>query len=125
MLVPMAVESEDGALLRSIVSPSGFKSVISFFDMDGNVITNEQSAQTNLIHRIRIEAQFDNATATTFYTLLMLMAMTNNSDWENESLNMLAKGIMGGESLTDNGYSYTMEIISRETHTVCVHIVAE
>ena len=125
MLVPMAVESEDGALLRSIVSPSGFKSVISFFDKDGNVITNEQSAQTNLIHRIRIEAQFDNATATTFYTLLMLMAMTNNSDWENESLNMLAKGIMGGESLTDNGYSYTMEIISRETHTVCVHIVAE
>ena len=37
MLVPMAVESEDGALLRSIVSPTGFKSVISFFDKDGNV----------------------------------------------------------------------------------------
>ena len=125
MLVPMAVESEDGALLRSIVSPTGFKSVISFFDKDDNVITNEQSADHGAVHRIRIEAQFDNSTATTFYTLLMLMAMTNNSGWENESLNALAKGIMGGESLTDNGYTYTMQIVSPETHTVVVHIEAE
>ena len=125
MLVPMDVESEDGALLRSIVSPTGFKSVISFFDKDDNVITNEQSADHGAVHRIRIEAQFDNSTATTFYTLLMLMAMTNNSAWESESLNALANGIMGGESLTDNGYTYTMEIISTATHTVVVHIEAE
>ena len=125
MLVPMDVESDDGALLRSIVSPSGFKSVISFFDKDDNVITNEQSAAHGAVHRIRVEAQFDNNTATTFYTMLMLMAMTNNCAWENESLNALAKGIMGGESLTDNGYTYTMEIISAATHTVVVHIEAE
>lgn len=125
MLVPMGVESEDGALLRSIVSPSGFKSVISFFDKEGNVITNEQSADHGVVHRIRVEAQFDNDTATTFYTLLMLIAMTNNSGWDNDSVNALAKQIMGGESVNDNGYTYAMEIISPETHTVVVHIVAE
>jgi len=125
MLVPMAVESEDGALLRSIVSPTGFKSVISFFDIDENVVTNEQSADHGVVHRIRVEAQFDNDTATTFYTLLMLMAMTNNSGWDNDSVNDLAKRIMAGESVSDNGYTYTMEIISPETHTVAVHIVAE
>lgn len=125
MLVPMAVESEDGALLRSIVSPSGFKSVISFFDKDENVITTEQGAETGIVHRIRVEAQFDNNTATTFYTLLMLMAMTNNSSWDNDSVNALAKTIMSGETVNDNGYSYTMEILSPETHTVAVYIVAE
>lgn len=125
MLVPMAVESEDGALLRSIVSPSGFKSVISFFDKDGNVIMDAQSADHGVVHRIRVEAQFDNSTATTFYTLLMLMAMTNNSQWDNDQVNALAKEIMSGASAADNGYSYTMEIVSPETHTVVVHIVAE
>ena len=125
MLVPMGVESEDGALLRSIVSPTGLKSVFSFYDIDGNVVTNDQSADHGIVHRIRMEAQFDNATTTTFYTLLMLMIMTNNSGWDNDSVNNLAKGIMAGESVSDNGYTYTLEIISPETHTVAVHIVAE
>ena len=107
------------------MSPTGFKSVISFFDKDDNVIKAEQSADHGAVHRIRIEAQFDNNTAVTFYTLLMLMAMTNNSQWNNDQVNALAKGIMGGETITDNGYAYTMEIVSPETHTVVVHIEAE
>lgn len=125
MLVPMGVESEDGAILRSIVSPTGFKSVISFFDKDDNVITIEQGDTPELAHRIRVEAQFENETATLFYTLIMLMAMTNNSEWDNTAMNALAKQVMGGETVTDNGYSYTMEIISSATHTVALHIVAE
>jgi len=125
MLVPMGVESEDGAMLRSIVSPNGFKCVISFFDKEENVITTQQADTSELVHRIRVEAQFDNDTATHFYTLIMLMAMTNNSEWDNESVNNLAKAVMGGESVTDNGYSYTMEILSPITHTVALYIVAE
>ena len=125
MLVPMGVESEDGAMLRSIVTPSGFQSVISFFDKEDNVITTEQAETTELVHRIRVEAQFDNDTATHFYTLIMLMAMTNNSDWDNAALNDLAAKVMRGESVTDNGYTYVMEIISPITHTVALHIEAE
>ena len=122
MLTPMPVESEDGAILRSVVSPSGFKSVISFFDKEEAVLTAD-SVQP--MHRIRVEAQFDNDTATLFYTLIMLMAMTNNSDWTNDSVNDLAMRVMSGESVTDNGYVYTMEIISSITHTVALHIEAE
>lgn len=125
MLVPMAVESEDDALLRSVVSPTGFKSVLSFFDAEDNVITTQTGDQAGLVHRIRIEAQFDNDTATIFYTFLMLMAMTNNQDWNNDAVNALAKQIMAGETVTDNGYSYTMQIVDVATHTVAVNIVAE
>lgn len=124
-LVPMAVESEDGALLRSLVSPSGFKSVFSFFDKDDNVITTEQGTQGSKVHRICIEAQFENETATTFYTLLMLMAMTNNSQWNSEQMNDLALRIMKGETVTDNGYTYKMEILNVALHTVSVNITAE
>ena len=125
MLVPMGVESEDGALLRSIVTPSGFQSVISFFDKDDNVITTEQADTAELVHRVRVEAQFDNDSTTHFYTLIMLMAMTNNADWDNTALNDLAAKVMNGEAVTDNGYTYVMEIISSITHTVALHIEAE
>lgn len=125
MLTPMPVESEDGAVLRSVVSPSGFKSVISFFDKEDAVIMTEDADTAQLVHRIRVEAQFDNDTATLFFTLVMLMAMTNNSQWDNASLNELATKVMSGETVTNNGYSYTMEIISSITHTVALHIVAE
>ena len=125
MLVPMAVESEDGAMLRSIVTPNGFKSVISFFDKEENVVTTEQADTAELVHRIRVEAQFENDATTHFYTLIMLMAMTNNSEWDNAAMNDLAKQIMGGQSVTDNGYTYTLEIISPITHTVALHIEAE
>ena len=121
MLTPMPVESEDGAILRSVVSPSGFKSVISFFDKEENVLTADS---TQPMHRIRVEAQFENDTATLFFTLVMPMAMTNNSQWDNNSLNALATQVMSGESVTDNGYTYTMEIISSITHTVVLHIEA-
>lgn len=125
MLVPMEVSSEDGAALHSIVSPTGFKSVISFFDKDDAVITTQDSALGGKVHRIRIEAQFDNSTATTFYTLLMLMAMTNNADWDNQRVNDLASQVMAGQTVTDNGYSYSMQILSVQTHTVAVNIVAQ
>ena len=125
MLVPMGVESEDGAMLRSIVTPNGMQSVFSFFDKEDNVITTEQADTAGLVHRIRVEARFENETATHFYTLIMLMAMTNNADWDNATVNELAKQVMAGETVTDNGYSYTMEILSSVTHTVALHIEAE
>ena len=124
-LVPMGVESEDGAFLQGIVSPNGLKSVISFFDKDENVINTEQADTAGLVHRIRVEAQFDNNTTTQFFTLIMLIALNNNSDWSNESVNDLATKVMSGETVTDNGYSYTLEIVSAITHTVALHIVAE
>ena len=124
-LVPMDVESEDGAILRSLVSPYGFQSVISFFDKEDKVITTEQGITGGTAHRIRVEAQFDNNSTTTFYTLIMLMAMTNNADWNNDGVNALAQKVMGGETVIDNGYSYTLEIISPITHTVALHITAE
>ena len=125
MLVPMGVESEDGALLRSIVTPTGLKSVISFFDKEDHVVTTEQANTAGLVHRVRVEAQFDNSAATHFYTLIMLMAINNNGTWDNAAVNELAKKVMGGESVSDNGYTYTLEIISPITHTVALHIEAE
>ena len=125
MLVPMAAESEDNAQLYSVVSPSGFKSVISFFDKEDVVITTDRSTEAGNIHRIRIEAQFDNDTSVTFYTLLLLMAMTNNGEWTNEGVNALCQQIMGGETVSDNGYTYSLQILSAENHTVAVNIVAE
>ncbi len=124
-LVPMSVESEDGAMLRSLVTPYGFQSVISFFDKDDNVITTEQGIHGSTAHRIRVEAKFDNESTTSFYTLIMLMAMTNNADWNNEQINALAKQVMSGETVTDNGYSYVLEILSAANHTVALHITAE
>ena len=124
-LMPAAAESQDNALLYTVVSMSGFRSVLSFFDADSNVVTLEQAAQTGLAHRIRLEAQFENETALEFYTLLLMIVMTNNSSWDTEGINALCKQIMDGQTVTDNGYSYTMEIQSVESHTVVVHIVAE
>ena len=124
-LLPMNVESEDGAILRSLVTPYGFQSVISFFDKEDNVITTEQGVTGGTAHRIRVEAQFDNNSTTTFYTMIMLMMMTNNAEWTNDHVNALAQQVMGGETVTDNGYSYTLEIISPITHTVALHIEAE
>lgn len=124
-LMPAAAESQDNALLYTVVSMGGFRSVLSFFDADSNVVTLEQAALTGLAHRIRLEAQFENETALEFYTLLLMIAMTNNSSWNSDDINALCKQIMEGESVTDNGYTYTMEIQSVESHTVVVHIVAE
>jgi hypothetical protein len=125
MMAPLDVTADDSAQLYAVAAANGMKSVISFYDKNDQVITTAQAAEQRLVHRICIEAQFENDSAQAFYTLLMLMAMTNNSDWTNDSVNTLADQIMGGETVSDNGYTYSMEIISPLEHTVCVHIVAE
>lgn len=124
-LMPAQAESQDDALLYTVVSMGGLRSVISFFDKDGSPITTGQAAELGNVHRIRMDAQFENASTVEFYTLLLMIAMTNNGGWQTDAVNALCQQIMAGESVTDNGYSYTMEILSAEDHTVAVHIVAE
>ena len=124
-LLPATAESQDDALLYTVVSMSGFRSVISFFDKEDTPITTAQAAEVGNAHRIRMDAQFENATTMEFYTLLLLITMTNSSEWTAEELNALCGRIMDGESVAHNGYTYTMQIVSPETHTVAVHIVAE
>ena len=125
MMAPMDVTADDSAQLYAVASANGMKSVISFYDKNDQVITTAQAAEQRLVHRICIEAQFENDSAQAFYTLLMLMAMTNNSSWESTALNNLCQQIMGGQTVSDNGYTYSMEILSAATHTVAVNILAE
>ena len=54
-----------------------------------------------------------------------LVFLTNNSQLDPAGANTLAGQIMGGQTVTDNGYTYAMEITSVENHTVCVSITAE
>lgn len=124
-LIPIAADPQDDALLYSVLSMSGLKTAISFFDAQDNVLTTQQAAQTDIIHRIRVEAQFDNANALQFYALLVILARNNNSTLESEAGNALGQQVMSGTPVTDNGYRYTMEILSVADHTVAVHIVAE
>lgn len=124
-LMPTTAESQDGALLYSVLTLSGFKSVISFYDSEGNVLTTDQATERNKINRILVEAQFDNTMTESFYTLLLLMGMNNNDQWTSEGINLLGKQIMGGETVSDNGYTYGLQILSAEDHTVAVSITAE
>ena len=57
--------------------------------------------------------------------MLMLVILNNNSALEPADANTLTMQIMQGAEVTDNGYTYAMEIISVENHTVCVSITAE
>ena len=125
LLAPMDVSAEDGAQLYAVVSTSGMKSVISFYDKNDQVITTAQAGEQQLVHRICVEAQFENDTAQAFYSLLLLMAITNNSSWDNTAVNDLCQKIMGRQPVSDNGYSYSLEILSTATHTVALNIVAE
>lgn len=119
------VESEDDALLHSVVTMSQMNAVFSFQDFDGNVITTESNELRSNIHSIRMEAQFTNDNAKEFFMLLMLVLLNNNAALEPADANTLTGQIMGGEKVTDNGYTYIMEIISVENHTVRVNIAAE
>ena len=57
--------------------------------------------------------------------LLMLVLLNNNAAMDPADANTLTAQIMQGEQVTDNGYTYAMEIISPQDHTVCVSITAE
>lgn len=119
------VESEDNALLHSVVTMSQMNAVFSFQDKEGNVITTDDSATRSSVHNIRMDAQFTNDNAKEFFMLLMLVLLNNNADLEPADANTLAGQVMQGEQVTDNGYAYAMEIVSVENHTVCVSITAE
>lgn len=119
------VESDDNALLHSLVTMSQMNAVFSYQDVDGNVITTDKSEARDTIHNIRVDAQFTNDNIKEFYMLLMLITLNNNSGLKPEEANTLAGQIMGGHIITDNGYTYAMEILSAADHRVCVSITAE
>ena len=119
------VESEDDALLHAVVSMYGMQAVFSYRDTEGNVLTNDQKDTQELISNISIEAMFTNDTAKEFFMMLMLVAMNNNTQISSEEANALATEIMRGNRVSNNGYTYAMEILSAEDHTVRVNITAE
>lgn len=119
------VESQDGTLLHSIVTMSQMNAVFSFNDTEGSAIKTDSKDIRSAIHNIRIDAQFTNDNAKEFLMLLMLVFLTNNAQLDPAGANTLAGQIMGGQAVTDNGYTYAMEITSVENHTVCVSITAE
>ena len=119
------VESEDGTLLHSVVSMSQMNAVFSFHDLDGNAISTDNRGLRGNIHNIRMDAQFTNDNAKEFFMLLMLVMINNNSALDPADANTLTGQIMKGEQVTDNGYTYAMEITSAEDHMVCVSITAE
>lgn len=119
------VESADNALLHSIVSMYQMNAVFSFLDLKGNTVTTDQRDMRGNVHNIRMDAQFTNDNAKEFFMLLMLVLINNNAELEPGDANTLCGQIMSGEQVTDNGYTYAMEIISVENHTVCVSITAE
>lgn len=124
-LMPYGItQGEDDAFIASVVSMSGMTSAISFYDDQKAVLTTAQQGERNLTHNLCIEAQFSNETAKAFYMFLMVVAMTNNSELDAESANTIAGAIMAGQEITDNGYTYVMNITSVENHTVRVDIVA-
>ena len=119
------VESDDNALLYSVVSMYQMNAVFSFQDVTGNMISRDQKDVRSLVHNIRMDAQFTNDNAKEFFMLLMLVLLNNNTSLEPADANTLAGQIMQVEQVSDNGYTYAMEIISAQDHMVCVSINAE
>lgn len=119
------VEAEDDALLCGLVTMTKMMAVFSFMDAEGNTITTEQADLRGNVHNIRLEAQFNNDNAREFYLLLMILSINNNSGLVPEDANTLAGQVMSGAVVTDNGFTYAMEIVSVEEHRVCVSITAE
>ena len=119
------VESEDNTLLHSVVSMSQMNAVFSFHDLNGNAISTDNRELRGNVHNIRMDAQFTNDNAKEFFMLLMLVMINNNAALDPADANTLAGQVMKGEQVTDNGYTYAMEIISPVDHTVCVSITAE
>ena len=118
-------ESPDGTLLHGLVSMSQMMVVFSYQDTDGNTIATEENEVRSSIHNIRMDAQFTNDNAKEFFMLLMIIAINNNSALTPEDANALAGQVMSGNAVSDNGYTYAMEIVSAEEHRVCVSITAE
>ena len=104
---------------------SQMNAVFSFNNAEGSAIKTDSKDLRSTIHNIRMDAQFTNDNAKEFLMLLMLVFLTNNSQLDPAGANTLAGQIMGGQTVTDNGYTYAMEITSVENHTVCVSITAE
>ena len=123
--LPCISENEDDAIVHGIVTLSGITAAMSYYDADGNVLTTGQADDRNLIYNLCMECQFTNETAKEFYVLLMLVAMTNNSELDFNAANNLVDKIFGGEVVTDNGYTYGMTIVSMLEQTVRVDIIAE
>ena len=119
------VESDDNALLHSVVSMSQMNAVFSFQDVDGNVIPTDDREVRGNVHNIRMDAQFSNDNAKEFFMLLMVVLLSNNASLDPADANTLTAQIMSGNPVSDNGYTYAMQIISVEDHTVCVSITAE
>ena len=124
-LMPVQADPQDNALLYSVVNLTGFKSAVSFYDKEGTVFTTEQSGDPGAVNSIHIQAQFDNDSATHFYMLLTLIAITNNSDLTVEEASAIATQIMTNMEASDNGYLYQLEITSVADHTVILGITAE
>ena len=99
--------------------------VFPYLDGEGNTITTDQAAERGMVHNIRLDAQFTNDSAQAFYLLLMIIAINNNSTLAPEAANEVASQIMSGNIVSDNGFTYAMEIVSVEEHRVCVSITAE
>lgn len=124
-LYPYPAESQDGTLICAVVSPSQLQTVFTFNDADGNALTTQQSSDRSLIHNIRLDGQFTNDNAKEFFMLLMIVLINNNASLDFNDANVLSSQIMSGNPVSDNGYTYAMEIVSVENHTVCVSITAE
>lgn len=124
-LVPLPTESEDGAVLHGLVSMAGMTAVFSYRDAQENVITSETQNTRGLVHNICVESQFTNDSAQHFFMMLMIILINNNASLNYTDANTLTTQIMSGNQVTDNGYTYAMEIVSVENHTVRVSITAE
>ena len=125
VLVPHPIESEDGAVLNGLVSMAGMTTAFSYRDAEDTIITTENKDTRGLVHNICIEAQFTNDSAQHFFMMLMIVLINNNASLDYNDANTYAAAIMQGEVVTDNGYSYAMQIQSVENHTVLVSITAE
>lgn len=123
-LMAFPAESEDNALVQGVMTFTGLKAAITFWDAEGNILTTEQD-QRNLVKTVNVEAQFTNETAAEFYQLLMLIALTNNSQMDPTTANEVASSVMGFDIVADNGYLYALEIVSKEDHTVALTITTE
>ena len=124
-LMPVQADPQDDALLYSVINLTGLKTAISFHDKEGTVFTTSQGSSAGAVNSIHIQAQFSNETAPHFYTLLALIAITNNSALSAEEASAIADQIMSNMEAYDNGYHYQMEIVSVENQTVAVGITAE
>lgn len=124
-LYPYPVESPDETLIYGVVSVSQMGTVFTFNDGDGTALTTHQSADRGIVHNIRLDGQFTNDNVREFFMLLMVVLINNNAALAPEDASELTSQIMSGNQVSDNGYTYAMEIVSVEDHTVCVSITAE